>query len=77
MFRVSEYPHYTLAKIAILVTQVVSIPLALGIGYITKSENNKRDYNYQQSKTESVVPTREFEFLDLTDIENSRFRYLT
>lgn len=76
MFRASEFPHYTLAKIAILVTQVVSIPLALGIGYITKSENHKRDRLSQQSETQSLVPTREFEFLDLTDIENSHFRYL-
>lgn len=69
MFQANSAPHYVPAKIAILVTQAVSIPLVLLVGYISKRENKKRD------KEESVKYGENYEFLDLTDIANRNFRY--
>lgn len=69
MFQAKDFPSYTPAKVAILVTQVVSIPLTLLVGYISKKENNKRD-----TEPSSILPDN-YQFLDLTDIQNRNFRY--
>ncbi|EDO17631.1 hypothetical protein Kpol_1004p3 [Vanderwaltozyma polyspora DSM 70294] len=70
MFRESSAPRYIPAKIALLVTQCVCIPLQLYIGYLSKKENEKRD-----KEQEGKEPER-YEFLDLTDIQNRNFRYM-
>ncbi|CUM64888.1 uncharacterized protein PRCAT00002506001 [Priceomyces carsonii] len=69
MFQAYSAPSYVPAKIAILVTQAVSIPLLLLIGYMSKVENKKRDGEMKSHEEGSL------EFLDLTDIENRDFRY--
>lgn len=74
LFRAYSYPRYIPAKITILVTQAVAIPLTLLVGWLTKRDNHKRDQ--LPSTVDEVYDKENFEFLDLTDIENKRFRYL-
>ncbi|CCD26771.1 Thi73p NDAI_0I02020 [Naumovozyma dairenensis CBS 421] len=70
MFRAYSAPRYIPAKIALLVTQCVCVPLQLYIGYLCKKENAKRD------KEQEGQDTKKYQFLDLTDIENRSFRYI-
>jgi hypothetical protein len=75
LFRASSYPRYIPAKITILVTQAAVIPMVLLVGFLTKKENDNRDKLYKETEGE-VYDKENFEFLDLTDIENKKFRYL-
>lgn len=70
MFREYSYPRYIPAKISLLVTQVVCIPLQLYIGYYCYKENKRRDLEQLETEPE------EYNFMDKTDIENRSFRYL-
>lgn len=70
MFRAYSAPRYIPAKIALLVTQCVCIPLQLYVGYLSKKENERRD-----KEQEGQTPEK-YQFLDLTDIENRSFRYI-
>lgn len=70
MFRANSAPRYIPAKITLLVTQCVCIPLQLYVGYLSKKENEKRD------KEQDGKDVEKYEFLDLTDIENRSFRYI-
>ncbi|SCU85904.1 LADA_0D10704g1_1 [Lachancea dasiensis] len=70
MFRASSYPEYTPAKITLLVTQCVCVPLQLYVGYLCRKENRAR--NKEQEGEDKIA----YQFLDLTDIENRSFRYL-
>ncbi|QLG70574.1 hypothetical protein HG535_0A05150 [Zygotorulaspora mrakii] len=70
MFRANSAPRYVPAKIALLVTQAVCVPVQLYIGYISKKENEKRDKEQEGQSVEK------YQFLDLTDIENRNFRYI-
>lgn len=70
MFREYSAPRYIPAKISLLVTQCVCVPLQLYIGYLCKKENDKRDV-----EQEGQDPP-EYQFMDLTDIENRSFRYV-
>ncbi|KTA95427.1 Thiamine pathway transporter THI73 [Nakaseomyces glabratus] len=70
MFRAYSAPRYIPAKIALLVTQAVCIPLQLYVGYLSKKENEKRDKEQEGQAPEKYM------FLDLTDIENRNFRYV-
>ncbi|SCV03590.1 LAMI_0H09384g1_1 [Lachancea mirantina] len=70
MFRAYSAPRYIPAKITLLVTQCVCVPLQLYLGYLCKKENEKRDK--EQENTE----LKEYKFLDMTDIENRNFRYI-
>lgn len=72
MFREYSYPRYIPAKIALLVTQCVCVPLQLYIGYLCLKENKKRDLEQLQSNTQ---PDK-YQFSDQTDIENRSFRYI-
>ncbi|CDO94621.1 unnamed protein product [Kluyveromyces dobzhanskii CBS 2104] len=72
MFRAYSYPRYIPAKIALLVTQCVCVPLQLYIGYISFNENRSRD----KEQEESQVKPEQYKFLDKTDIENRTFRYV-
>ncbi|CEP24455.1 DAL1 [Cyberlindnera jadinii] len=74
LFRTYSYPRYIPTKITILVTQAVAIPPTLLVGWLTKRDNYKRDQ--LPSTMDEVYDKENFEFLDLTDIENKRFRYL-
>ncbi|KAK6456387.1 putative allantoate permease [Scheffersomyces xylosifermentans] len=69
LFQANSYPGYRPAKITLLVTQVACIPITFLVGYIAKRENKLRD-----SETEVELPEN-FEFLDMTDIQNKNFRY--
>jgi hypothetical protein len=57
------------------VTQAAVIPMVLLVGFLTKKENDNRDEFYREIEGE-VYDKENFEFLDLTDIENKKFRYL-
>lgn len=70
MFRANAAPRYIPAKIALLVTQCVCIPIQLYVGWLCKKENEKRD------KEQEGQDTEKYKFLDLTDIENRNFRYI-
>ncbi|KAG0676090.1 thiamine pathway transporter thi73 [Kluyveromyces marxianus] len=72
MFREYSYPRYIPAKISLLVTQCVCVPLQLYIGYISYQENRKRDLEQLESQTKPA----QYQFLDQTDIENRTFRYI-
>ncbi|KAH3675894.1 hypothetical protein WICMUC_002464 [Wickerhamomyces mucosus] len=67
LFQDYTYPRYMPAKITILATQAVSIPLTLLLGWLCKKENERRD---------KLGEVEEYQFLDLTDIENKNFRYM-
>ncbi|EMG45842.1 THI73 Thiamine pathway transporter THI73 [Candida maltosa Xu316] len=69
LFQSNSAPQYHPAKIVILVTQCVCIPATLLIGWLCKTENQKRD------QLSEKMPEN-FEFLDLTDLENKEFRYV-
>lgn len=70
MFRVKNAPVYMPAKITLLVTQAVCIPLQLYVGWLCMKENKKRD------KEQEGQDTEKYKFADLTDIENRNFRYI-
>lgn len=72
MFRAYSYPRYIPAKIALLVTQCVCVPLQLYIGYTSYTENRRRD----KEQAESETKPEQYQFLDKTDIENRNFRYI-
>ncbi|KAK6464345.1 putative allantoate permease [Scheffersomyces coipomensis] len=69
LFQAYSYPDYHPAKITILVTQIACIPLTFLVGYLSKIENEMRD---QEAIVETIA---NHEFLDLTDIQNKKFRY--
>lgn len=69
LFRADEAPEYRTAKAVLIATSVISVPLAGLVGYISKKENERRD------KMGPVTLPPNYEFRDLTDIENPNFRY--
>ncbi|AOA60452.1 Putative plasma membrane permease [Komagataella phaffii CBS 7435] len=69
MFRIEDAPNYYPAKIALLVLTSVCIPTCMLIRWISKKQNAKRE------KKERVEMPCNYEFMDLTDIENPFFRY--
>lgn len=69
LFRSNEAPHYKTALIVLIITSILCIPLAALVGFISKWENDKRDRQPAQE-----LP-KNYEFRDLTDIENPNFRY--
>lgn len=73
----SDIPRYLNAKIALLVLSFVGIPLVLLLAYVSKQENIKRD-NLSEKEIDDFNESHgkfEYEFKDLTDIENIHFRY--
>lgn len=70
LFRAQDYPRYIPAKITLLVTMVVSIFLVILVAMISRYENQKRE---KSIKLEDLPEN--YEFLDMTDIENPNFRY--
>lgn len=75
LFRSQNYPRYMPAKITILATQAAAIPLTLLVGYLTRRENIERDKSIDEKESDSDDAIENREFLDLTDIENKKFRY--
>ncbi|KAK6872041.1 Thiamine pathway transporter THI73 [Candida tropicalis] len=69
LFQAYSAPHYHPAKIVILITQCLCIPICMVIGWLCKKENEKRDQL-------NIEMPENFEFLDLTDVENKEFRYI-
>ncbi|CCH60114.1 hypothetical protein TBLA_0C03100 [Henningerozyma blattae CBS 6284] len=77
MFRVNTAPRYVPAKIALLVTQAVCIPLQLYIGWISKKKRKRdREMGQIENTEENSKVVQTYEFLDLTDIQNRNFRYI-
>ncbi|KAK9475933.1 major facilitator superfamily domain-containing protein [Lipomyces japonicus] len=71
MFKEQDSPKYNPAKIALIVTMSAVVVLSLALRQLVCWENNKRDK--ETKSTEEYLENSEF--LDLTDIENSGFRY--
>jgi MFS family permease len=69
LFRASDAPHYRRATTALIVLSVVTVPIAALVGYISKKENERRD------KMGPMEMPPNYEFADMTDIENKNFRY--
>lgn len=69
LFRAQEKPDYRSAKVTLLITSILCIPLVFLVGLISKRENAKKD------KNGPVDLPPNYEFKDLTDLENPNFRY--
>ncbi|CAI5756059.1 unnamed protein product [Candida verbasci] len=74
LFQSYSAPNYIIAKIVILITQVLCVPLTYILGYLLKRENETRDKLKNEGHGEHELKEN-FEWMDLTDIENKNFRY--
>lgn len=70
LFRDKDYPRYIPAKITLLVTMVLSIFLVILVAIISRYENHQKE---KAVKLEDLPDN--YEFLDMTDIQNPIFRY--
>nr|QFR37055.1 MFS transporter [Cyberlindnera americana] len=69
LFRADEAPEYRSAKITLICTSVIQIPIAGLVGLISKWENNRKD------NQDPITLPPNYEFRDMTDMENPNFRY--
>ncbi|CDR36540.1 CYFA0S01e02388g1_1 [Cyberlindnera fabianii] len=69
LFRADEAPEYRTAKIVLICTSIASIPIVALVGFISKWENEKKE------KAGPVTMPPNYEFRDMTDLENPNFRY--
>lgn len=68
--------NYNLAYKVLLILTIVCIPLVLLVSFISRSENRKRDQLDQSFVDDWLVDAgTNYEFKDLSDIENIMFRY--
>jgi uncharacterized membrane protein YcjF (UPF0283 family) len=74
LFQASDAPGYNAAKITLIVTMAAVVLLALALRQLTVWENAKRDR--EQAGSEEEASAADLAFLDLTDIQNRRFRYV-
>lgn len=74
LFQASDAPSYNAAKITLIVTMAAVVLLALALRQLTVWENAKRDR--EQAGSEEEASAADLAFLDLTDIQNRRFRYV-
>jgi hypothetical protein len=73
LFQASDAPSYNAAKITLIVTMAAVVLLALVLRQLTVWENAKRD---REAGSEEEAFAADLAFLDLTDIQNRRFRYV-
>ncbi|SCU91197.1 LAMI_0E05072g1_1 [Lachancea mirantina] len=73
MFKAKDAPHYTPAKIGLIVQLAVAACLCIVLRFVVVRENKLRDS--QTAGIDPVELTRDVTVLDLTDIENKAFRY--
>lgn len=69
LFRAGDAPRYKHATTALIVLSIVTVPIAALVGFISRRENDKRDAQG------AVELPENYEFSDLTDIQNLNFRY--
>jgi hypothetical protein len=74
LFQAADAPSYNAAKITLIVTMAAVVLLALVLRQLTVWENAKRDR--EQAGYEEDASVADLAFLDLTDIQNRRFRYV-
>ncbi|KAJ5981894.1 hypothetical protein N7522_013522 [Penicillium canescens] len=74
LFQVSDAPSYNAAKITLIATMSAVVLMALALRQLTVWENAKRDL--EQAGSEDEASAADLAFLDLTDIQNRRFRYV-
>ncbi|KAK9319179.1 major facilitator superfamily domain-containing protein [Lipomyces orientalis] len=72
MFKAKDAPSYSPAKIALIVTMSLVIVFAVALRQLVLWQNKKRD---QEIAEIGFNKAENFEFLDMTDIENREFRY--
>lgn len=72
----TDYPRYIPAKITLVCLSAGAIPLVTFIGYLSKRDNKIRD-NLSQDKVDAFYDMygEDYEYKDLTDIQNINFRY--
>lgn len=73
LFPPRDQPRYTTAKIVLLILTVSCIPLVLYVRWISISENAKKEAGDEVEWVKEVGEN--YEFKDLTDVENLAFRY--
>ncbi|KAJ5932838.1 hypothetical protein N7516_007327 [Penicillium verrucosum] len=74
LFQASDAPSYNAANITLIVTMSAVVLLAFALRQLTVWENAKRDR--EQAGSEDTASTADLAFIDLTDIQNHRFRYI-
>ncbi|KAJ6019348.1 hypothetical protein N7522_001415 [Penicillium canescens] len=74
LFHDSDAPSYNAAKITLIATMSAVVLMALALRQLTVWENAKRDL--EQAGSEDEASAADLAFLDLTDIQNRRFRYV-
>jgi hypothetical protein len=74
LFPASDAPSYNAANITLIVTMSAVVLLAFALRQLTVWENAKRDR--EQAASEDTVSAADLGFIDLTDIQNYRFRYV-
>lgn len=75
-FRDSDAPQYIPAKITIVAVLSFAIVCVIALDAMYMLENRRRDKEVQALGDQGIVMPQNFEFLDLTDGENRKFRYL-
>ncbi|CAK7893281.1 thiamine pathway transporter Thi73p [[Candida] anglica] len=75
LFKAEDYPHYIPAKITLLVLTIVCIPLSLFVRYLSIKINRQRDLDVEGNEKWLKEVGDNYQFKDLTDIENKMFRY--
>jgi len=73
-FKGSEAPNYHSAKATLLASYIIGTLCILGLFFLYRFRNSSRDEKKQALGDKYVVPEN-VEFADLTDRENSEFRY--
>jgi hypothetical protein len=81
MFQAIDAPSYAGAKITLIVTMAAVVVLALALRQLMVWENGNRDREEEAAETtdlpqEGAADVENLGFLDLTDIENRKFRYV-
>lgn len=75
LFRVQDAPRYIRAKIILLVITCVCVPLVFVVSWVSKKENAKKEVSKEEEEDWLAEKGENYQFLDLTDKENIKFRY--
>lgn len=71
----SQAPHYTGAKVALVVCYAASLVIIAAIFAVNYRENKRRDKIAAERGDDYEPKVENMEFADLTDFENANFRY--
>lgn len=75
-FRASDAPRYIRAKVGLMVITIVCIPLVVAVTLISRRENKVKEQLSEKEQEEWLSEKGDnYQFMDMTDKENLRFRY--